>query len=207
MANVAKRIMRRVAAHGKGQWVCTPKDFLDFGSRAAVDAALSRLVKAGKLRRVGRGLYDLPVYSRLLKKIAPVDMRSGVDAIVRRDGLRIMPSGITAAHGLGLTNAVPAKAEYVTNGSSRVVQIGGFRVRFQHAGPRRTQWAGTAVGVVAQALRWLGPYAGADPRVARSMKGNLSVTTKRDLIRHIEALPVWSRPMVRTIAADPENPS
>lgn len=207
MASVAKQILRRVVAHGKGRWVCTPKDFLDLGSRTAVDTALSRLVQAGKLRRVGRGLYDQPVYSRLLKKIAPVNMYSAVDAVVRRDGLRVLPSGIGAAHGLGLTNAVPAKTEYVTNGSSRVVKAGGFRIRFLHAGPRRTRWAGTTVGVVAQALRWLGPYAGADPRVARRMKRTFSAATKRDLLRNIEALPVWSRPMVRTVAADLEDAS
>ena len=205
MASVAKRIMRRVAAHGKGRWVCTPKDFLDLGSRTAVDAALSRLVRAGKLRRVGRGLYDRPVYSRLLKEIAAVNVYSVVDAVVRRDGLRILPSGIEAANGLGLTNAVPAKIEYVTNGSSRVVKAGGFEIRFQHAGPRRTQWAGTTVGVVAQALRWLGPYAGADPRVARSMKRRFPAAAKRDLLRNIQALPVWSRPMVRAITANLED--
>ena len=126
MASVAKRIMRRVAAHGKGRWVCTPKDFLDLGSRAAVDAALSRLVRAGKLRRVGRGLYDRPVYSRLLKEIAAVNVYSVVDAVVRRDGLRILPSGIEAANGLGLTNAVPAKIEYertVLRGWSRPADL------------------------------------------------------------------------------------
>lgn len=207
MAGVAKRIMRRVAAHGRDRWVCTPKDFLDFGSRTAVDTALSRLVQAGKLRRVGRGLYDRPVYSRLLKKTAPVNMYSAVDAVVRRDGLRILPSGIEAANGLGLTPAVPAKAEYVTNGPSRVIKAGGFRIRFLHAGPRRMRWAGTTVGVVAQALRWLGPYAGADPQVAKNMELRLPAAAKRDLLRNIQALPVWSRPMVRAVAAGLEDSS
>ena len=59
MIGIANRIMQRVSAHDSGTWVCTPKDFLDLGSRAAVDQALSRLVKAGRLRRVGHGLYDI----------------------------------------------------------------------------------------------------------------------------------------------------
>ena len=60
MISLAEKIMERVSAHGRGKWVCTPKDFLDLGSREAVDQALSRLVKAEQLRRVGHGLYDLP---------------------------------------------------------------------------------------------------------------------------------------------------
>ena len=66
MTRLADRIMKRLRAHGRGRWVCTPKDFLDLGSREAVDQALSRLVRTGRLRRAGRGLYDLPRTSAVL---------------------------------------------------------------------------------------------------------------------------------------------
>ena len=66
MASVADKIMNRVSDQPTG-WVCTPKDFVDLGSRQAVDQALSRLVKAGKLRRVSRGLYDKPRFSKNFK--------------------------------------------------------------------------------------------------------------------------------------------
>ncbi|MCY4141731.1 MAG: DUF6088 family protein, partial [Rhodobacteraceae bacterium] len=97
MIRTADKIMKRIAAHGRGQWVCTPKDFLDLGSREAVDQALSRLVKAGRLRRAGRGLYDLPRISGVLKRPAPVDLNAAVAALARRDGIRIMPDGATEA--------------------------------------------------------------------------------------------------------------
>ena len=51
---VSDRIMRRARAGGRGS-VFTPSDFLDVAGRAAVDQALSRLVKSGKLRRLARG--------------------------------------------------------------------------------------------------------------------------------------------------------
>jgi Family of unknown function (DUF6088) len=75
--------MRRVRAHGRGKWVCTPKDFLDLGNRAAVDQALSRLVKDGLLRRIGRGLYDFPRTSSVLNRPAPPNVDAAVDALVR----------------------------------------------------------------------------------------------------------------------------
>ena len=44
--------------------VLSPKEFLHLGSRAAIDQALSRLTKEGKLMRVARGTYVCPVSSR-----------------------------------------------------------------------------------------------------------------------------------------------
>nr|WP_172691256.1 DUF6088 family protein [Rhizobium rhizogenes] len=48
--------MKRARAGGRGS-VFTPSDFLDVAARAAVDQALSRLARNGKLRRLTRGLY------------------------------------------------------------------------------------------------------------------------------------------------------
>ena len=111
--------MERVSEHDGATSLCTPKDFLDVASRQAVDQALSRLVKAGRLRRVGHGLYHLPRISGVLKRPAPVDLDAAIKAIARRDGVRIMPDGLVAANQLGLTNAVPAKPCYVTDGPTR----------------------------------------------------------------------------------------
>jgi hypothetical protein len=46
-----------------GVW--TPVDFLDLGSRDAIDQALSRMTAAGDIRRITRGLYDLPRPNKL----------------------------------------------------------------------------------------------------------------------------------------------
>ena len=118
MPSVADKIMKRVTEQDSRSWVCTPKDFLDLGSREAVDQALSRLVKAGRLRRIGTGLYDTPRTSNVLKRSAPVDMDAAIVAIARRDALRILPDGLAAANQLGLTNeaehraGVPSEPEF-----------------------------------------------------------------------------------------------
>ena len=201
MTRIADKIMKRVSAHGRGQWVCTPRDFLDLGSRGAVDQALSRLVKAGHLRRVGHGLYDMPRMSIVLKRAAPVDLDSAIEALARRDGVRIMPDGLVAASQLGLTNAVPAKASYLTDGSTRTLTIDGRTVRFRHAGPRVMQWAGRSAAPVVQALRWLGPDMAADAQVVTTLRRLLPDDVKRDLWQNRQALPGWALPLARSIAA------
>ena len=91
----------------RGVW--TPRDFLDLGERDAVDKVLQRLTRAGTLRRVYRGLYDKPSLNRLTQKNSPPDPREVIDTIARRDQIRVLVDGMTAANDLGLTNTVPAK--------------------------------------------------------------------------------------------------
>ena len=202
MTRMADKIMQRMSAHDSGKWVCTPRDFLDLGSREAVDQALYRLVKAGQLRRVGHGLYDMPRISEVLKRPAPVDLDAVIAALARRDGVRIMLDGLVAANQLGLTNAVPAKASYVTDGHTRSLKIDGRTVRFRHAGPGVMQWAGKPAAPVVQALRWLGPDAAADARVVSTLRRLLPDDVKRDLLQNSRDLPGWALPLARTITTD-----
>ena len=200
---VADTIMRRVRARERGSWVCMPRDFMDIGSRAAVDQALSRLVRKGRLRRIGRGLYDLPRMSPLLGCPAPVDLDAAITALSRRDGARIMSDGLRAAHHLGLTNAVPAKAVYLTDGISRTVRIDGRTIVFRHAGPTVMRWAGRPAAPVYQALRWLGPDACRDGRAISSLNRCLPREVKLDLLRHARDLPGWAQALVHDIVPDP----
>ena len=203
MNRVADQILERVSDHDGGTWVCTPKDFLDIASRAAVDQALSRLVKAaGRLRRVGHGLYDLPRISSVLKRPAPVDLDAVIEAIARRDGVRIMPDGLVAANQLGLTNAVPAKACYVTDGPIRTLAIDGRTVHFRHASPNVMQWAGKPSAPVFQALRWLGRHAAQDVQVVSALRRHLPDHVKRDLLHNSRDLPGWALPLARRITTD-----
>ena len=202
MTSVASKIMKRVTVHPSRAWVWTPKDFLDLGSRGTVDQALSRLVQAGRLRRVGRALYDVPRISNVLKRPAPVDLDAAIAALARRDGVRIMPDGLVATNQLGLTNAVPAKISYVTDGHSRTLKIDGRTVQFRHAGPNVMRWAGRPAAPVVQALRWLGPDAAADERVASILIRRLPLDVKLDLLENSRNLPGWALPLARSITGD-----
>lgn len=202
MPPVADKITKRVSEQNSRSWVWTPMDFLDLGSREAVDQALSRLVKAGRLRRIGTSLYDTPRISGVLKRAAPVEMDAAIAAIARRDAIRILPDGFAVANQLGLTTAVPAKVCFVTDGASRTIKIDGRTVRFRHASPSVMRWAGRSSAPVAQALRWLGPDAATDTRVASILRRRLPDEVKRDLYRNIRDLPGWALPLVRNLTSD-----
>ena len=113
-----------------------------------------------------------------------------------------MLDGLVAANQLGLTNAVPAKASYVTDGHTRTLKIDGRTVRFRHAGPSVMQWAGKPAAPVVQALRWLGPDAATDARVVSTLRRLLPDDVKRDLFQNSRDLPGWALLLARTITTD-----
>jgi hypothetical protein len=60
--------------------VVVPADFLDVGSREAVDIVLHRLAKKGTIRRLSRGVYDFPKEHPVLGPLQPSTELIGEDA-------------------------------------------------------------------------------------------------------------------------------
>ena len=194
--------MKRVRGHGRGKWVCTPRDFLDMGTRGAVDQALSRLVKRAQLRRVGRGLYDWPCTSVLSKQTVPCSLDQAVAAIARRDGIRVIDGGMDAANKLGLTNAVQVRPIYLTDGPSRDVKAGARTIEFRHAGTKLMQWHGRPGCLIVNALMWFGRHITTAPenKVVERLRTGVPDYVKQDLLDGITLLPTWMIPIVMRVA-------
>lgn len=148
------RIMKRVRAKGRG-WVFTPRHFVDFGTRGAVDMALSRLAKAGDIRRVGRGLYDYPRQHDKLGTLSP-DPDSLAAALAAQSGDSLAPSEAAAANSLGMSTQVPAKVSYATSGRSRTKRVGGRSLTFRHSRAPVLDNVPDSANAVVQALAYLG---------------------------------------------------
>jgi hypothetical protein len=78
MSPLAQHILSQAQSLPEGG-LLSPKDFLHLGSRAAVDQTLSRLARDGKLLRLGRGAYAVPVQGRF--GVRPPTSASVVQAI------------------------------------------------------------------------------------------------------------------------------
>ena len=201
MSDTAKEIMKRMSEQKTG-WVGTPKDFADLGAPGEIAQALRSLVKAGRLRRVDRGLYDVPKVSRSSKGTEPADLYSAVTAFARRKSAKIMPDGSVYANMLGLASSPPASTLYDTDGPSRTLTIVGKTVRFRHAPPKVMIWTDKPGAPVVQALRWLGSEAGEDPHVVATLKRVLPDYVKSDLLQGIGYLPVWMQSIVRKLTKE-----
>ena len=133
----------------------SPKGFLHLASRAAVDQALARLARQGKLLRVGRGAYALPVISRF--GVRPPSTEAVVEAIESAGGEVIVASGATEANALGLTTQVPTREVFLTSGATRKLRLGNRTVELKHGSRWQLALGKRPAGKAIRALSWLGP--------------------------------------------------
>ena len=195
--NLAEAITKRIRQHGQ-PWVFTPKDFLDLGTPHAVGMSLLRLVRDGHIRRLARGLYDWPKTHPVLGPLSP-PVEAIAEALTGRDGTRLQASGAYAANLLHLSDQVPAKVVYHTDGASRSVRVGRQTITLKHAAPSRLRAHDRTSGLVIQALRYLGQPHITEDRVNRLHK-LLSLKDRRQLLKDLTLAPVWMHPHLRTIA-------
>ena len=194
--------------------VWTPVDFLDLGSRDAVDKTLQRLVHAGRLRRIDRGLYDTPRINNLTKRPAVADYRQIIDALARRDQVRMLVDGLTAANDLGLTTAVPARVVIHTDARRRTIRLDNLAIEFKQTAPSKLYWAGRPAMRIVQALRWLKDTLPTDrdqilARLSTILTDRRHGKALRDDLRAgLATLPAWMQSIVRELlSADTDRPA
>ncbi len=187
--SIDNMVVSRIYGNKRG-WVFTPNRFLDLGSRNAVAQSLGRLAKAGTIRRLAHGLYDYPEKHHPTLGELPANCERIAQALAGRDNLRIQPSGAYAANLLGLTEQVPARIVFLTDGSNRTVQINKQQIVLKRTTPKNMATAGRVSGLVIQALRYLGQD-NVDDKIIGILKKRLSPDDKRQLINDLRFAPVW----------------
>jgi len=177
--------------------VFSAADFAALGGRAAIDQALSRLATAGELRRIGRGLYDRPRTHAVLGALVP-----SADAIARavaeKHHLRLQPAGAYAANLLGLTEQVPMRIVFLTDGASRTVHVGALQVVLRHTTPRNMATAGRVSGLVIQALRHM-KQQNVDAAVVAKLCRRLTAADKKVLRADAPLAPAWIARVMQSI--------
>lgn len=213
MPDLKQLVAGRIADASTAQ-VWTPVDFLDLGSRDAVDKALQRLVHAGRLRRIDRGLYDTPRINNLTKRPAVADYRQIIDALARRDQVRMLVDGLTAANDLGLTTAIPARVVIHTDARRRTIHLDNLAIEFKQTAPSKLYWAGRPAMRIVQALRWLKDTLPTDrDRILARLSTILTdrrhgKVLRDDLRAGLATLPAWMQPIVRELlSADADRPA
>lgn len=197
--SIDNRIVSAIRSHGKG-YVFVPSDFLKYGSREAVDVALHRLARQGTIRRLARGVYDFPKQHPVLGPLAPP-----VDAVARalagRDRIRLQPAGAYAANALGLSEQVPAKAVFLTDGSARTVKIGPNTIQLRRTTPKNMEAAGRLTGLLIQALRELGKQHITPERIEH-LKRTIPLAERKELLQDLRLAPAWMHPIFRELAGE-----
>lgn len=128
--SIENTVLYRIYGNGRG-WAFSRKDFATLGEPGSIDRALSRLAEKGVIRRVMRGLYDYPAYSKLLKKELSPDIDQVAHALARKFGWQIQVSGNAALNMMGLSTQVPTQYLYLSDGPSKRYQVGSRTIEFK----------------------------------------------------------------------------
>lgn len=170
--DIAGAILARMEAGTEGD-VWTPSDFADLGKRSSVNMALMRLRERGDIRRFSRGLYDRPVLNKLTGNMRGPTVRAILDAVARREGIRFVVDGMTAANDLGFQTAVPGRVMVHTDARLAPIKLDALVIEFKDTSGSKLHWAGRPGMRLVQALHHM------QDRMARDHD---------QIVRHIERL-------------------
>jgi hypothetical protein len=186
MSFLSREILATAGRMPEGQ-LLMPKQFVHFASRAAVDQTLTRLVRDGRLLRVGRGLYTRSFEGRFGNR--PPSVSSLLRAVEEMTGEVVVTSGVADANRFGLTTQVPVRQIFLTGGSPRTLHVGGEVVEVRRA----TRWeivgGNTGAGRAIRALGWVGPAKAA--AALADMRPQMSSEDWEALCRVRGVLPSW----------------
>lgn len=126
-----KRIRERVLSLEDGT-VFVMSDFADIADTSTIRQSLSRLVQSGTLRRILKGVYEKPKYSKLLDEYVAADPEAVANALARSYHWTIAPCGNTALNLLGLSTQVTAVWSYISDGPYKTYEWNSTKLEFKH---------------------------------------------------------------------------
>lgn len=176
-------------------------DFTDIMDYEVAKKNIARLEKKGVLRRIIRGVYDKPKYSKLLNEYVTPDINEIAIALARNYNWTIAPSGNTALNLLGLSTQVPASWEYISTGPYRSYDIGNIKLQFSHRSNKAIEGMSFITAMVIEALKAIGKES-VDNKIIMQLKNRLTKNDKEKLLNESRQTTNWIFSIIKIICED-----
>lgn len=163
--------------------------FYSLASAENVRQALSRLVNAGEIKRLSRGIFIKPKRTMLAGSGIP-PTEELIEAIAKITGETIAIHGAEAARQLQLTTQAPLKPIYHTSGYSRSLKLSNQPVELRHMSPKKLALAGTLPGLVISALDYIGKENISETTIEKLQK-NLGAKQFKQVLNALQHMPGW----------------
>ncbi len=173
-------------------------DFVDSISYDNARKICIRLENESKIRRILPGIYDKPLYSKILDQEVAPDINAVAEAIARKNNWSIIPSGNVALNLLGISMQVPAKWEYLSSGDSKDYQIGNASISFTHRADKELNRMSTKTALVIQAIKALGEENVSEDVIAK-FASKLSDAEKAQLLTEAKPTTAWIYEIIKKI--------
>jgi hypothetical protein len=183
------------------EYAFTSKDLADLADPTVVRQTLVRLNKDGVIRRVLRGVYDVPRYSTFLKEFVPPSPSSIARAIARAHRWTIVPTGVSALNLLGLSTQVPAKWMFLSDGPSKTISWDGGEIQFSHRTNKEITALSPMTALVVQALKAL-ERSRINEKVISTVAGQMTPDQKKAALVEAKIVTSWVYQAIKQICRE-----
>lgn len=178
-------------------------DFADVADTETIRRNLNRLVKYGTIRRVLKGIFEKPKFSKLLQESISPNPDTIAKTLARNYHWTIAPDGNTALNLLGLSTQVPAVWIYISDGPYKTYEWNKTKLIFKHRTNKEISGISSITALVVQALKTLGKEQ-TTPKVIASLSARLSAEDKALLREEAATSTDWVYGVIRQLSGSGE---
>ena len=190
-----QEIRARILAAEDGAVFVAP-DFADIADTATIRQGLKRLYQSGIIRRIIRGIYEKPKYSKLLDEYVAADPDAVAKALARCYHWTIAPCGNTALNLLGLSTQVTAVWSYISDGPYKTYEWNSTKLEFKHRTNKEITGLSYMTSLVIQALKTLG-RTNVTPEIIQMLSEKLSEAEKQACLKEATESTDWVYDTIR----------
>lgn len=198
-----KKIRDRITQAPDGS-IFVSSDFSDIADSNTVKQSLNRLIRENILRRIIRGVYEKPKYSKLLGEYVAADPNEVAQALARCYHWTIAPCGDTALNMLGLSTQVTVVWSYISDGPYKAYEWDKTRTEFKHRTNKEISGLSPMTILVIQALKTLGK-GNIDAKVIRMLSRRLKKDEKVVLLTEATEATDWIYNVLKEICKGDEK--
>ena len=193
-----EKVFYFISGHGRG-WAFSSNDLINKFDRQQIDSTLSDLVKEKKIRRVSRGIYDYPKYSKLLQKELSPDIEQVARAIGRKFNWRIEVSGESALNILNLSTQIQAKYIYLSDGPNKSYKLfNDVEIEFKKSVLKDIGFRYKESSLIVQALKSLGKEHITN-EIIEKIKEQIEPKIYEKILKDTQSTTVWVYEIIKQI--------
>ena len=190
----SKQIQERINGADVGT-IFMNSDFADIADSETIRRNLNRLTKIGMLRRILKGVYEKPKYSKLLDEYVAADPDAVAKALARSYHWTIVPCGNTALNLLGLSTQVTAVWSYISDGPYKTYEWNSTKLEFKHRTNKEITGLSYMTSLVIQVLKTLG-RTNVTAEIIQTLSEKLSEDEKRACLKEATESTDWVYDMI-----------
>ena len=128
-------------------------ELYELASKGSVQKAIGKLVRAGKVVRVSKGMYAAP---KPLPSAPSIAITTNPDEIAKlwakKHGYRLASQGFEAAYKIGFQTQAPVRTVYWSDGPTREFTFGNATLFIRRVSSKKLKFSGQALGVLLRAI-------------------------------------------------------